>query len=112
MFYTLAMAESAPSGYPTFMRVHFTTARIVSWLGLALVLTGCIGYVQGDGGDDLVAQPDLTIFGGYVDGGPARGYGRRGAESRGPGGHPGGGRAAGPAPAPRAGGGERGGGKR
>jgi hypothetical protein len=106
------MAESVRSGYPAFMRMNITAARIVSWLGLALVLTGCIGYVQGDGGDDVVAQPDLTIFGGYVDGGPARDYGRRGAESRGRGGHAGGGRAASPAPAPHAGGGERGGGKR
>jgi hypothetical protein len=49
----------------------------------------------------------MYLFGGYGDGGYARGYGRRGAESRGFAGHPGV-RAASPAPA----GGGRGGGKR
>jgi hypothetical protein len=50
--------------------------------GFFLALTGCVGYVQGDGGVE-VAEPDMLIFGGYADGAPARDYARRGDESRG-----------------------------
>jgi hypothetical protein len=60
-------------------------------IALLLSLTGCVGYVQGDGGGAVVAEPDFFWFGGYDDGGRARGYGQRGAESRGFGGHAGGG---------------------
>ena len=82
------MAASARSDYPHLMRANVLAVGILSWLGLALA--GCFGYVQGDGGGVVVAEPDLYLFGGYPDGGPARDYGRRGAESRGPVGHPGG----------------------
>jgi hypothetical protein len=84
-------------------RTSLLPMRLLSGFGLALSLAGCVGYVQGDGDGVVVGEPELTIFGGYGDGGPARGYGRRGAISRG---H------AGPAPAARSGGGGRGGGKR
>jgi hypothetical protein len=59
--------------------------EVLCWLGLALVLSGCFGYVhdRGDGGGAVVvAQPEVSLFGGYDDGGQARDYGRRGAESR------------------------------
>jgi hypothetical protein len=49
---------------------------------LALAMTGCVGYVRGDGGV-VVAEPDVFLFGGYYDRGPYREYGRRGYESRG-----------------------------
>jgi hypothetical protein len=52
-------------------------------LGLSLVLTGCVGYVRGDGGGVMVAEPDFFWWGGYGDGWGARGYGYRGAGSRG-----------------------------
>jgi hypothetical protein len=52
-------------------------------LALSFVLTGCVGYVEGDGGDVVVAQPDMYLYGGYYDGGRSRDYGRRGVESRG-----------------------------
>jgi len=65
------------------------SARIVGVLGLpllllgaSLVMTGCVGYVRGDGGV-VVAEPDVFWFGGYGDGGYARGYGDRGWGSRG-----------------------------
>jgi hypothetical protein len=65
------------------------TARILCALGLTLgllaaplVMTGCVGYVRGDGGV-VVAEPDFLWFGGYGDGGFARGYGDRGWGSRG-----------------------------
>ena len=59
---------------------------------LSFSMAGCIGYVEGDGGGAVVAEPDFFWFGGYGDGGHARDYGRRGGESRGFGG---GGRGAG-----------------
>jgi hypothetical protein len=53
-------------------------------LALACAFPGCAGYVQGDGGTVVYAQPDLYLFdGGYDDGGRARDYGRRGERSRG-----------------------------
>lgn len=58
----------------------------MTWAALALPLSGCFGYVQGDGRGVVVAEPDLFWFGGYGDGWGARGYGGRGAESRGFGG--------------------------
>jgi hypothetical protein len=58
----------------------------LSGMGLCLTLLGCFGYVQGDGGGVVVAEPDLYLFGGYADGGRGRDYGRRGAQSRGRGG--------------------------
>jgi len=60
-------------------------ALSLAGLGLSLALMGCFGYVQGPGGG-VVVEPDLFLFGGYYDGGPARGYGWRGAQSRGFGG--------------------------
>ena len=58
--------------------------RIMLGLALSLALNGCAGYVQGDGGVVVEAEPDLYPFGYYFyDGGHDRDYGRRGAESRG-----------------------------
>ena len=57
------------------------TAQTVSGLSLLLALAGCVGYVQGDGGV-AASEPDFFWFGGYGDGGDARGYGHRGEESR------------------------------
>jgi hypothetical protein len=54
----------------------------LSVLGLALAMTGCVGYVRGDGGGVVVAEPDLFWWGGY-GGGYYGDYGRRGYESRG-----------------------------
>jgi|GEM_PF-1960831 len=65
-------------------------AIALSWAALGLPLAGCFGYVQGDGGPVVVAEPDLFWFGGYGDGGGARDYAGRGAASRGDGGHGGG----------------------
>jgi hypothetical protein len=65
------------------------SARILAAMGLpllllgsCLVMSGCVGYVRGDGGV-VVAEPDFLWFGGYRDGGYARGYGERGWGSRG-----------------------------
>jgi hypothetical protein len=55
---------------------------IVSGFALTLALAGCVGYVEGDGGGVVAAEPDVYLFGGYYDGGPYRDYGRRGADSR------------------------------
>jgi hypothetical protein len=54
----------------------------LSILGMSLTMTGCYGYVRGDGGGVVVAEPDVYIWGGY-GGGYRRDYGRRGYESRG-----------------------------
>ena len=71
-------------------RIASVLGLSLSGLGLSLVLTGCIGYVQGDGGGGVVvAEPEFFWFGGYGDGHYARDYGYRGAGSRG---HGGGGR--------------------
>ena len=67
------------------------TVQVLVGLGLSVALTGCVGYVQGDGGGVVVAEPDLFWFGGYGDGGHARDYGFRGGNSRGFGGRDGGG---------------------
>ena len=62
-------------------------ALIVSALWLSLSLAGC--YVQGGGPGVVVAEPSVVvepevgIFGGWWDGGGARGYGARGGFSRG-----------------------------
>lgn len=65
------------------------TAATLSRLGLSLCLlslplamTACVGYVRGDGGAVIVAEPEVVWFGGY-DGYYSRGYGYRGAGSRG-----------------------------
>ena len=57
-------------------------------VGLALVLVtgsmGCVGYVDGGGGDVVVAGPEVGFFGGYYGRGrDVRGYSSRGAASRG-----------------------------
>jgi hypothetical protein len=57
--------------------------RILCGLAIAFALSGCVGYVQGDGGGVVVNEPDEYLFGGYFGGGHDRDYGRRGAESRG-----------------------------
>lgn len=59
---------------------------LVFSLLVSLALPGCVGYVQGDGGGVVVAEPDFFWFGGYGDGGRARDYGNRGGFSRGGGG--------------------------
>jgi hypothetical protein len=57
--------------------------RLLLGAAICLALAGCVGYVEGDGGTVISAQPDVYLFGGYYDGGYSRDYGRRGAESRG-----------------------------
>jgi hypothetical protein len=74
----IAMATSALGGRLAAVQA----VVIISGLGLFLALAGCVGYVQGDGGVEVV-EPDMFMFGGYSDGAPARDYGRRGGESRG-----------------------------
>jgi hypothetical protein len=89
-------------------RIVFGLGLSLAVLGSALALTGCVGYVQGDGGG-VVSEPDMFLFGGGdYDGGRARDFGRRGQASRGPSGRSGGAPAArSAAPAGRSGGGRR-----
>ena len=66
------------------------TDRITMALGIALVtattLTGCLGWVGGGGdygGEVVVPEPDLVIFGGgYDPGRDVHDYSHRGFESR------------------------------
>jgi hypothetical protein len=78
--------------------------RIKMGLGLALLVavTGCVGYVGGGYGGDVVVGGPVVVGGvwegGYVGRDAAHGYSHRGAESRGvahSGGRGGGGRAGG-----------------
>jgi hypothetical protein len=63
------------------MKSTVLAVRIAAGIFLALGLTGCVGYVRGDGGVE-VTEPDLYLFGGYYDQGPYRDYDRRGEYSR------------------------------
>jgi hypothetical protein len=74
-------------------------AAVVSAFALSFGLAGCAGYVEGDGGGAVMAEPDIYLYGGYYDSGPYRDrdYGRRGADSRRGGARSGG--AASPSPA-------------
>jgi len=72
--------------------------RIGLAIALLTVLTGCVGVV-GDGGyyggDVVVGEPDVYLFGGgYYGGRDAHAYSQRGSFSRGVA-HPGGGHAVG-----------------
>ena len=62
---------------------HGMALGLFSGMALFFTLTGCVGYVQGEGDGVVVAEPDMFVFGGYRDGWGARGYGYRGGESRG-----------------------------
>lgn len=52
-------------------------------LGLSLATAGCIAIAVGDRDGAKETEPDMTVFGGYFDGAPARDYRFRGAASRG-----------------------------
>jgi hypothetical protein len=54
-------------------------------IALLATLTGCVGVIgEGYGGDVVVAEPDVFLFGGGFDRGrDAHAYSHRGFESRG-----------------------------
>jgi hypothetical protein len=64
------------------VQVVFNLGVVLVLVGLPFALPGCVGYVQGDHGGVVVAEPDFFWFGGYGDGGYGRGYGYRGGNSR------------------------------
>ena len=64
------------------MESNFLAVRIAVGVFLSLGLTGCVGYVRGDGSAVEVVEPDMYLFGGYYDWGPYREYDRRGEDSR------------------------------
>ena len=69
-------------------KTNGTVDRIKMELGIALLaaLTGCLGFVGGGGdygGEVVVPEPDLVIFGGGYDRGrDVHDYSHRGHESR------------------------------
>ena len=62
------------------------SAGVLFFTALLVILTGCVGYVDGDGGGVAVVgppPPDVFLFGGDYDrGGDVRNWSHRGYESR------------------------------